>query len=228
MIPLRDSTRSNRFPIVTVSLIAINALIYLYQKKLTDATDLQAFMLQYSFIPTILTNQIRRFSVLGLLHPPLVTSMFLHGDFFHIFFNMLYLWIFGDNIEDRLGRIRFIIFYLLCGVLATGAHYLTDINSAIPLVGASGAIAGVLGAYIITFPRARITSIIILIFIITVREIPAIFYLLIWFFINLYQGLTTSAAGGGTAYWAHIGGFVAGIVLMKLLDRREPQEYSEL
>ncbi|MGB3974229.1 MAG: rhomboid family intramembrane serine protease, partial [Peptococcia bacterium] len=139
MIPLRDSTRSNRFPIVTVSLIAINALIYLYQKKLTDATDLQAFMLQYSFIPTILTNQIRRFSVLGLLHPPLVTSMFLHGDFFHIFFNMLYLWIFGDNIEDRLGRIRFIIFYLLCGVLATGAHYLTDINSAIPLVGASGA-----------------------------------------------------------------------------------------
>lgn len=224
MIPLRDSTRSHRFPIVTIILIAINILVFLYQSSLSEM-QYGYFLLDYSFIPAILTEKLQVFSWLGLLHLPLVSSIFLHGSWFHVLFNMLYLWIFGDNIEDRLGHFRFIVFYLLCGILANGAHYLTDINSLIPLVGASGAIAGVLGAYIITFPRARVTSVIFLLFFIAVRDIPAVFFLLIWFAINLYNGLTTSTAGGGTAYWAHIGGFVAGVVLMLLL-RKKPREYT--
>lgn len=227
MIPLRDSTRSRRFPIVTVVLIVLNILIFLYQYLQND-TESVYFLLRFSFIPAILTEQLQEHSLLGLIYPPFLTAVFLHGSWFHVLFNMLYLWIFGDNIEDRLGHFRFIIFYLLCGVLANGAHYLIDVNSQIPLVGASGAIAGVLGAYIITYPKAKITSVIFLVFFYTIRQVPALVFLLFWFAINLYQGLTTSGAGGGTAYWAHIGGFVFGVFLMLLLQKRTSRKLSNL
>ena len=222
MIPLRDSTRSRSIPIVTVILIILNLYIFFRQSIMTDP-QLERFFIQYGLIPVLFTERLQDYSWFGVLYAPLVTSFFLHGSWFHVLFNMLYLWIFGDNIEDRLGHFRFILFYFLSGILANAAHFLTDINSPIPLVGASGAIAGVLGAYFITFPRARITSLIFVFIFFTIREIPAIVFLLFWFAINLFQGLSSSGSLSNTAWWAHIGGFLAGMFLMILLKKKEPR-----
>ncbi len=222
MIPLRDSTRSRSFPFITITLIILNIFIFVRQSMM-DNTELGYFFLNYSFIPALLTERLQLFFWAGLLYPPLLTATFLHGNWFHLLFNMLYLWIFGDNIEDRLGHFRFLFFYLLCGILANGVHYLTNVYSPIPLVGASGAIAGVLGAYFLTYPRARITSIVYVFFFFTIRDIPAVFFLFFWFVTNLIQGLFSPTIGGGTAWWAHIGGFVFGMLLMTMFNRRRPR-----
>ena len=156
----------------------------------------------------------------GFLHLPLLTSIFLHGGWFHVLFNMLYLWIFGDNIEDQLGHARFLLFYLLAGIAANLAHVVFFPGSPIPLVGASGAIAGVLGAYIITFPRACITSLIFVVFFVTVRKIPAVYFLIFWFVLQLANALMSlGLMGNSVAWWAHTGGFVAGILLMLLFRK---------
>lgn len=223
MIPLRDSTCSRRYPLVTIALIIINIYIYV-QQFISTPPAFEQIILNYSLIPALFTDRIQELSFFGLLYPPLVTSFFLHGSWFHVLSNMLYLWIFGDNIEDKLGRVRFIIFYLLAGILANLAHILTDPNSPIPLVGASGAIAGILGAYFITFPRARITSLIFIFFFITVREIPAVFFLFFWFIIQVLNGINSlGGMGSNVAWWAHIGGFLTGIILMKLLKKGSPE-----
>lgn len=220
MIPLRDSTRSRTFPVVTVTLIALNLLIY-FRQSVLGQHGLIMFLSQYALIPARFTESIQSQFVAGLFHLPLVTAIFLHGSWFHVISNMLYLWIFGDNIEDRLGRVRFLLLYLLTGISGNLAHIMTDPQSPLPVLGASGAVAGVLGAYILAFPRARITSLIFILFFITVRDIPAFYFLLFWFLLQIYNGIASLGIMGTTvAWWAHIGGFITGMILLILLKRK--------
>src|SRR5689334_10104042 len=221
MIPLRDVIPSRTTPYVTVSLVVINVLVFLYQ--LTLGSDLNEFVFTYGLVPAY-------FSWISV-----VTSMFLHGGFLHVAGNMLYLWIFGDNVEDRMGHGRFLVFYLLCGIAAALAQTFTTPDSTVPMIGASGAIAGVMGAYFVLYPRSRIVTLIPLFFFFQVIEVPAIFFLGIWFLMQFVSGVgsivsTVGNAGngsggaiGGIAFWAHIAGFVAGITGVALFRRPERQ-----
>ncbi|HEY0139821.1 MAG TPA: rhomboid family intramembrane serine protease [Thermoanaerobaculia bacterium] len=216
MIPLRDDNPRRSVPVVTYALVALNVLGFLWELSLGANLDRALFAV--AFIPA-------RFWVPGYWVNDVVTiiaSMFLHGGFLHIGSNMLYLWIFGDNVEDRLGKFRYIVFYFACGFLATYAHAFFSPTSNIPAIGASGAIAGVLGAYLILYPHARVMTLIPIFFIITVREIPAVIILGIWFVLQIFSGVGSLGVRdaqdmGGVAYWAHIGGFVAGMALIFLL-----------
>ena len=220
MIPLRDSMRSHTFPVVTVTLIVLNLMIFFHQSVL-EQSALIMFLSQYALIPARFTEIIQSHLGAGLFHLPLVTATFLHGSWFHVLSNMLYLWIFGDNIEDKLGHVRFLLLYLLTGIAGNLAHIMTDPQSSIPVLGASGAVAGVLGAYILAFPKARITSLIFILFFITVRDIPAFYFLLFWFLLQIYNGVSSLGVMGTTvAWWAHIGGFLAGMILLLLFKRR--------
>lgn len=204
MIPIRDIIPSRTTPFVTVSLIAVNLAVFAYEWSLGPA--LQPFLLTHGLIPAEFTW----FSVF--------TSMFLHGGLFHVGGNMLYLWIFGDNVEDRVGHGRFLLFYLACGIVAALAQTWVTPVSRIPMVGASGAVAGVMGAYLVLYPRSRIVTLIPIIIIFKVIEIPAMAFLGIWFLMQFINGLGTAAlspasqAGGGIAFWAHVAGFAAGAV----------------
>ena len=219
MIPLRDDNPRRTVPFVTYALIALNALAFFWELSLGPRLDQALF--QLAFIPA-------RYWLPGNWIFDLFTivfSMFLHGGLLHIGSNMLYLWIFGDNIEDRLGRFRYLLFYLLCGFLATFAHAVFSPGSRIPAIGASGAIAGVLGAYLLLFPHARVLTLIPIIFFITVRELPAVLILGLWFVLQLFSGVgslgvTDAQDMGGVAYFAHIGGFIAGMALIVLLGAR--------
>jgi membrane associated rhomboid family serine protease len=227
MIPLRDDNPRRTFPIVTYGLIGLNVAAFLWQLSL--GRNLESALFQVAFIPA-------RFWLPGNWIADLLTiviSMFLHGGLLHIGSNMLYLFIFGDNIEDRLGHGRFVVFYLACGFLATLAHAVFSPGSRIPAIGASGAIAGVLGAYLLLFPHARVMTLIPIFFFITIREIPAIFILGFWFILQLFSGVgalgvTDAHDMGGVAYFAHIGGFIAGLALVGLFGgfgkarRRQP------
>ena len=208
MLPLTDHNPRRITPFVTYALIAVNIVAFLWELSLGQ--NLQRALFEIAFIP-------RRFWVPGDWVSDTVTmfvSMFLHGSLMHIGSNMLYLWIFGDNIEDRLGHVRYTIFYFLCGVAATLAHAFFSAGSQLPAIGASGAIAGVLGGYLILFPHARVTTLIPIFMFITVREIPAILVLGLWFVLQLFSGVGSLGIRdaqdvGGVAYFAHIGGFVA-------------------
>ena len=211
MIPLRDTNPTQRTPVVTITLIVINVLIYLYEWTLSaNEAQMLAFFDQWAIIPDQLTTNFVPEAI------TLISAMFLHGSWVHLGGNMLYLWIFGDNIEDRMGRTRYIIFYLLGGLAASAAQILIDPDSAVPNVGASGAIAGVLGGYLILFPRARILTLVLRI----MTQVPAYVVLGFWFVLQLFQGVgslgvMTDAQQGGVAFFAHIGGFVAGMILVK-------------
>lgn len=211
VIPLRDIQKRETFPVVTVVLIALNLLLFFYELSL--GPRLQGFLLQSAFVPA------RYFEPGDFLgdNRSILLSMFLHGGWTHLLGNMLYLWIFGDNVEDRLGHVRFILFYLLCGWVATLAHAYAGPGSPIPSIGASGAIAGVLGAYLMMFPRARVLTLIPLGYFIRMTELPALVVLGFWFVLQLFSGVASlsaaSAQAGGVAWWAHIGGFVAGLVV---------------
>ena len=224
MIPLRDSTPSKYFPLVTVILIALNLFIFL-QQALSTPLQMEGLIINYGFIPALLTERLEVSSFWGVLYPPLLTATFLHGSWFHVISNMLYLWIFGDNIEDKLGHFRFLLFYLISGVAANLIYYVTAINSPIPLVGASGAIAGILGAYFIAFPKAKITTLIFVFIFAFIRKIPAIFFLFFWFIIQIFNGIF-GATGSSVAWWAHIGGFIVGFLLMSLLKRKIRYTYT--
>jgi membrane associated rhomboid family serine protease len=216
MIPLRDHNPRQSVPIVTYTLIALNVLGFLWELSL--GPNLERALFSVGFIPA-------RFWLPGAFVADLITifaSMFLHGSLMHIGSNMLYLWIFGDNVEDRLGHMRYLLFYALCGILATLAHAFFSPTSRIPAIGASGAIAGVLGAYLILYPHARVTTIIPIFFFVTVREIPAVIILGLWFVLQLLSGVGSLGVRdaqdmGGVAFFAHIGGFVAGMLLIFLL-----------
>ncbi len=216
-----------------------NVLVFLYEISLTQ-NGLVLFTAKWGFTPSLLFSggvgsaPPAPFGVPGLAPGAvggpspwvtLVTSTFIHGGWAHIIGNMLFLWVFGDNIEDRLGRLRYLFFYLAVGVTANLVNGLAAPGSDVPVIGASGAIAGVLGAYFLAFPRARVTSLIFLGIFITVARVPAVIFLVIWFVLQLFMGLTTIGAAGQTvAWWAHIGGFAAGAALYLLLRPREETE----
>jgi membrane associated rhomboid family serine protease len=219
MFPLRDTVRSRTFPFVNTTIIVINILVFLYEFALGPHLD--AFISNYGLTP------VRFFW--GLHHDlsdaiiPLFTSMFLHGGWLHVLGNMWFLYIFGDNVEDRVGHGKYIIFYLLCGIAAALSQALLFRNSQVPMVGASGAIAGVLGAYFLLFPKARVLTLVPIFIFLQVMEIPAVVFLIFWFLLQFIQGTFASTEAGGVAWWAHIGGFVAGMVLVFAFKKREPQ-----
>ena len=218
MIPLKDDNPSRSVPVVTLLLIAANLAIFAYEVTLPSAA-LQALILDLGAVPSSFgLHNLPASLGGGIPWLTLITSMFLHGGILHLGGNMLYLWIFGDNVEDAFGHLRFVIFYLLCGMAASLLQIAAMPSSSIPLVGASGAIAGVLGAYVLLYPAARIRTLIILIFFIRIVPIPALFVLGLWF---LMQVLSVPASGrSGVAFIAHIGGFLTGMLLMGLFVRR--------
>jgi membrane associated rhomboid family serine protease len=202
MIPLRDTIQSKSYPVVNTTIIVLNGLIFLVE--LGQGSKLNQFIFDYGLVPA----RLQPFTLLSF--------MFIHGGFWHLLGNMWSLYIFGDNVEDRLGSIRYLVFYLFCGWASGLAHLFTNWNSEIPTIGASGAIAGVMGAYLILYPRSRILTFIPIFFIPYFIEIPAFFFLGIWFFIQFLSAAGTYGQQGGIAWWAHIGGFVFGIVFLKL------------
>jgi len=216
MFPLKDDIPTDKPPIVTIALIVINALIFFYQISLGE--DFQYLIVKLGAIPYEITHQSEITQEAPFpVNMTLLTAMFLHGGWFHIIGNMLYLWIFGNNIEDKLGHFKFIIFYLVSGVIASLVFVVTSPNSTIPMVGASGAIAGVLGAYLLKFPHARILTLIFLGFFVRIVRIPAVYVLGFWFIIQLIYALPSIGSNtGGVAWFAHIGGFVAGMGLFKI------------
>jgi membrane associated rhomboid family serine protease len=217
MIPLKDNIPSYSPPIVTVALISLNGLIYLYLLSLGEGFQLA--LVKWGTVPYEVTHGVELTPELAFSIPlSLFSSMFLHGGFFHLAGNMLYLWIFGDNVEDQLGHVKFLVFYVVCGLAASLLHIFTAPDSQIPMVGASGAIAGVLGAYMIRFPKARILTLIFFGFFIRIVAIPALFVLGFWFILQLLYGLPSlGSTSGGVAWFAHVGGFLAGIPMFKLL-----------
>lgn len=210
MIPLRDNIRSGRFPIVNVAIIAACVVVFLAQLA-TGGGEAWAFR------PAMLIPG--RTDPLSALQA-LLLSMFMHGGLLHIGGNMLFLWVFGDNVEDRMGHVRYLLFYLGAGIVATLAHSLTALlggGGDVPIVGASGAIAGVLGAYLVLLPYARVRTLIFLFVFVTVVELPAPIFLVYWFFIQLFQGVGSIGIPTGVAYMAHIGGFAAGYLFARAL-----------
>jgi membrane associated rhomboid family serine protease len=212
MFPLRDTQPSYSRPVVTISLIIVNILVFLYEFSL-DEYSRNAFISIYGLVP-------ENFHLLNVF-----TSMFLHGGWLHVLGNMWFLWIFGDNIEDTLGHGKYLLFYLLCGVAAALAQVFLSPLSRVPMVGASGAIAGVMGAYMVKYPNARIQTLVFIFIFITRIDVPAWLMLIYWFAIQLFSGFgsigTTAINQGGTAFFAHVGGFIAGIVLVNLMGTRE-------
>lgn len=214
MIPLKDDNPTHTIPLITIGIIVINILVYIYQLSLSSE-GLENFLLRFGAIPEHLTHPFFRDpSSLYILPSALTifTSMFLHGGLIHLLGNMLYLWVFGNNVEDYLGHIKFIVFYLISGFFAAFIHTLSDVNSITPMIGASGAIAGILGAYLILFPRANVSTLFIFIIIIRIIKVPAVLILGLWFLIQL---LNAGSEGGSVAWYAHVGGFLAGVLLIK-------------
>jgi membrane associated rhomboid family serine protease len=226
MFPLRDNTPRNSVPVVTTLLVVINVMVFLFEVSLPPG-QLERFVELFGLVP-------KRFA-----HPPwavwvgfpadqywpILTHMFVHGSLLHLFSNLWILWIFGDNVEDRMGHVRFVIFYVLCGLVAGAVHLYTNHDSTLPVVGASGAIAGVLGAYFVLYPRARLVCVLPIFFYPLFFEVPAFVFLILWFLTQLYSGALSSLSGqhvGGVAWWAHVGGFAAGVLLHWFFLARRP------
>lgn len=210
MIPLRDNIPSRSLPLVTFGLAALNVAVFVHEVRLGRA--LEPFLYRYGMVPAAWSDPLlsARLDLLDKI-TPVFTSMFLHGGLLHLVANVWSLLLFGDNVEDRLGHLRYLLFYLFCGVMAGLLHLFTNWGSTVPVIGASGAIAGVMGAYLVLYPRARILTVVPVFIFLHYAEVPAFFYLAFWFFMQLYSGLLAPAAGSGIAWWAHVGGFVAGV-----------------
>jgi membrane associated rhomboid family serine protease len=234
MFPLSDDNPRLRPPLATIAIIVLNVLVWVLVQGMGSPTALAESLCHYALIPGDLLGTIEP----GTLQPlsnelacrltgersvsSLFTSMFMHGGWFHIVGNMWFLWVFGDNVEDVMGPFRFVAFYVLCGLAAAIAQIVTDVSSTLPMVGASGAIGGVMGAYALLFPRARVNTLIFLGFYVTTIGVPAVFMLGYWFLIQLLGGLPAlGSAEGGVAFWAHIGGFVGGLALIYAFVRRD-------
>ncbi len=225
MIPLRDVLRSKTTPYIVFAIIALNVVVFIYELGL-QPLELMKFFIDFGVVPWKLTTP----EVWGVLNPfeqllPLLTSMFLHGGWLHIIGNLWIFYIFGDNVEDRMGRLPFLLFFLLAGLVSVGLHVVTNWGSKIPTVGASGAIAGVMGAYLVYFPYARIVTFVpfLLFFVINV---PAYVFLIFWFLLQFLNGTFAIFGGGGAAegiaWWAHIGGFIFGVLVAKLFEKPSP------
>ena len=225
MIPIKDINPTERFAIVTLVIIVLNIAVFLYELALGPQAG-EMFVDSFALIPARLFSRIPEPFHAVPAGAALFTSMFLHGGFLHIAGNMLYLWIFGNNVEDSMGRIRFIVFYFLCGIAAAYSHALANIDSTMPMIGASGAISGVLGAYLVLYPRARVLTLVAFGLYIRTVEVPAMFVLGFWFVLQFLNALLSSGAGGGVAWFAHIGGFIAGILLIGIFKRRDVHWWS--
>jgi len=227
MFPLWDEMPTRKIPVITIILIIINALAYYYQVFIIN--DNLQFIYAYGLVPLELIRGVDIFPYgPSPVYLTVFTSMFMHGSFVHLFGNMLYLWIFGNNVEDYLGKSVFIIFYILCGTFAAAIQILISPYSTIPMIGASGAVAGVLGAYFILFPRSRITTLIFFGFFIRLIKMPAIFFLGLWIVFQLFYGfsnLSLGSANTGVAWFAHIGGFVGGIIFIKIFKPKNKNRY---
>ncbi len=222
MIPIRDQIPTKRVPLVTYALIAVNVLVFLLEWLAGSGQE--ALVYEFALIPAEVTAGLDVGDVSDIF-----TSMFMHAGLAHLLGNMLYLWIFGDNVEDSMGGLKYLSFYLIGGVVASVTHILTNPNSQIPTVGASGAIAAVLGAYLILYPQSRVLTIIPFGFFIRMTMVPAIVLLGFWFVLQFFSGLLSVGATedvGGVAFWAHVGGFVAGMVLARLFAGRRREEYA--
>lgn len=232
MIPLRDDAPRFTRPYVTYLLIAMNVVVFLFSISLTTRLE-RAFNFQFGFVPARVGAWLDGSVPIDAALVPALTSMFLHSGWLHLIGNMLFLYIFGDNVEDRLGHFRFILFYIASGLGGILLHFVFNAGSAVPTVGASGAIAGVMGAYFLLFPSARVLTLIPLFLIFPILWLPAWVYLAYWFVVQFISGAAstiTSAQGqtGGIAVWAHVGGFVSGIGLIKLLPARSQYGMYEL
>jgi membrane associated rhomboid family serine protease len=225
MIPIGNAVPSRYPPVVTWALIAVNCVVFLIEISL-DPVELEELLATYALIPArylvLFTHREAGLTPSEFL--PFVTMMFLHGGWLHLIFNMWTLWLFGPTVEDRMGHGRFIVFYFACGVAASLAHVIFNAVSTVPALGASGAIAGVLGCYLGLFPLARVIVLVPILFLPLFFEVPAYVFIGIWFLIQVFQGTTellTASSGSGVAWWAHIGGFIAGLVLVPLFQRSE-------
>lgn len=218
MIPLRDTQPSNTRPLITLLIIAVNVLVFMYEVSM-EPVYLNYFIDRYGVVPD-------RFQYADLL-----SSMFIHGGWLHLIGNMWFLWIYGDNVEDVLGHGKFVLFYLLCGIVAGLLHTFLNPYSRVPTVGASGAIAGVMGAYLVKFPHSRILTLVPIVVFLTTIEIPAVLMLAYWFVIQLFSGIGSvgysNVSRGGVAWFAHVGGFVAGAILVYLMGTRERFRYRQ-
>ena len=208
MFPLKDDIPAKRFPVVNVVLIGINVVVFVFEMGMGPHTE--QVIMQYGFVPA-------RFS--SMYYTTVFTSLFLHGSLFHLLANMWMLWIFGDNVEDCMGRARYLVFFFLCGIASVFAQAMSNPTSTLPLVGASGAISGVLGAYFLTYPRARILTLVPIFILFYLIDIPAYIFLGFWFLMQFISGYASmvveeGAARGGVAWWAHVGGFGAGVLLV--------------
>ncbi|ADD67222.1 Rhomboid family protein [Denitrovibrio acetiphilus DSM 12809] len=208
MFPLKDSVPSSTFPFVNWAIIFINIVVFYNMLHMTSPNE-QEFIFEYGLVPKKLFVE-NSMLTLTDRYVPILTSMFMHGGFMHIIGNMYFLFIFGDNVEDKLGHIRYLLIYLLFGVAAAATQIIMFPDSVVPMVGASGAIAGVMGAYLVFYPRAKVKTLIVIIIFITIAEIPAFIFLLIWFLFQFLNG-TGGGAYSNVAWWAHIGGFLAGL-----------------
>ena len=221
MIPIRDQIPTRRVPVVNYLLIAANILVFLLQ--LLAGSDQETLVYQFALIPASFTTGLDLGDISDIF-----TSMFMHGGLLHLGGNMLYLWIFGDNVEDSMGAAKYLVFYLTGGVVASLTHILTNPGSQIPTVGASGAIAAVLGAYLVLYPQSRVLTLIPLGFYMRMTLVPASIVLGLWFVLQLFSGVLSlgGAVLGGVAFWAHIGGFIFGVVMAKLLARGPSPDYT--
>jgi membrane associated rhomboid family serine protease len=222
MIPLRDRNPSGVFPAVTLALIAANVIMFLYEVHL--GPGLMTFLKHHALIPAEVTGSFRYHAIrYSDTVEPFFTSMFLHGGWMHLIFNMWFLWIFGDNVEDTLGVFRYIAFYFLCGLGAALTQLAIQPHSTVPMLGASGAIAGVLGAYAVLYPGARVVTLVPIVFFLQIIEVPAIVILGYWFVLQILSGSLTALTPtqGGTAFWAHVGGFAAGALLILVMRPRK-------
>ena len=230
MIPIKDTAPRERFPLINIALILLNVLVFLHQSALPPELH-HRFVCAFGTIPAKLTAGLDAFlepgpaaGALWAAALPLFTANFLHGGWLHLIGNMLYLWIFGDNIEGRLGHLKYLLLYLFMGAASQLFHVFSDPHSTIPLVGASGAIAGVLGAYFVLFPRARVLTLVPIFFFITFVRLPAVLFLGLWFILQLFNASLQGAAMGAqaVAWWAHVGGFLVGLAV-GLLTKKKPR-----
>ncbi|HEX3010861.1 MAG TPA: rhomboid family intramembrane serine protease [Syntrophomonadaceae bacterium] len=220
MVPLRDSTPSHHFPLVTVSLIIVNLYVFYYQTTL-GTNGMEQLIYTLGLVPSNYSHQLLLINYL-----PFVTSMFLHGSWMHVIGNMWILWLFGDNVEDRMGKFKFLLFYLLCGVIAAFTHYYVNAASTVPVVGASGAVAGVMGAYFLMFKKAKVLTFVPPFFLF---NLPAWIYLGFWALSQLYSGTAglVSTSVQPIAFWAHIGGFASGMILYRFFLKSNSYSYND-
>jgi membrane associated rhomboid family serine protease len=227
MLPYRDNIKAYRLPVITWGLIGVNIIVFFFE--LMEGPNLDQVFFQFGLVPAYVTAGTYgpRYEIV-----PFLTSMFMHSGWLHIGGNMLYLYIFGNNVEDRMGHVPFLFFYLLSGVGAALLHLATDPSSMVPTVGASGAIAGVMGAYFVLYPKARVRSVVFLVYLVRIMDIPAIVFLGFWFVLQIFSGVASLGAteGGGVAFWAHVGGFAVGIAggfLARVLTKDRSMEIME-